>query len=270
MTSPTLAPRPASVEEALLRDIVTDPHDVAARLICADWLEEQGRDGRAELIRAGVRMHDHTDCPTLMRDRVAGRPRPLRCGTCRYCIDRQACERLYVGVDWSRECGLPAGTCYSYSLDPGLDLYLPPSHDSFHFLVRRGFVEAATLPLADWLEHGAELVMRMPLVRVTLSDREPGAVPPVDDWPQELPAWYWFFMARNGQPLHPHWLPRRFRARRLWPLKKAQWRHRVPYFLSHQAAHAALSHACLALARKRAGLPPLPPPPAPAAQESAR
>ncbi|MBY0232680.1 MAG: TIGR02996 domain-containing protein, partial [Gemmataceae bacterium] len=41
-------------EDGLLEAIVSDPEDDLPRLVYADWLEEQGESGRAELIRAGT------------------------------------------------------------------------------------------------------------------------------------------------------------------------------------------------------------------------
>src|SRR5439155_15143566 len=44
-----------TTERALLAAIREDPEDDAARLVYADWLEEQGQADRAELIRVKVR-----------------------------------------------------------------------------------------------------------------------------------------------------------------------------------------------------------------------
>jgi uncharacterized protein (TIGR02996 family) len=48
---------PASVEHtALLRTVVSDPRDNTARLVFADWFEENGEPKRAEFIRLQVEL----------------------------------------------------------------------------------------------------------------------------------------------------------------------------------------------------------------------
>src|SRR5262245_51183155 len=49
------ARRPMSTREALLRAVIDDPEDDAARLVYADWLDEHGEGERAEALRLGVR-----------------------------------------------------------------------------------------------------------------------------------------------------------------------------------------------------------------------
>lgn len=144
-------------EEEFLKPVLAAPEDDAPRLIMADWLDEQGQGDRAEFIRYSCVMASHTDCPVLMKDRAAGRPRPFRCGSCEYCVARQRCDSYKDRFQWTVECGLPFGTPYSYCLDPGLDLYLPPNHEYWHFLLTRGFIESVTCSAEDWLRHAGRV-----------------------------------------------------------------------------------------------------------------
>src|SRR5688572_9549776 len=69
--------------EQLLAGIVSDPHDVALRLIYADWLEENGDAALAGFIRARCALDGHVpdaeEYPTLIEralESLAGRREP--------------------------------------------------------------------------------------------------------------------------------------------------------------------------------------------------
>ena len=152
-----MTPLPAYFVEA----IRANPDDDAPRLAAADWFAENGQPERGELIRAGVAMARHPDCPTLVADRKRGRPNPLRCGTCEYCTPRRACERLsYVRI-WD-------GGPYAYLLgDVGwADIVAEIDQgDCPLFIVWRGFAERmccnASIPL-------------IPLIRTSRKTRSGG------------------------------------------------------------------------------------------------
>lgn len=55
VTIQRLPPRPATVEAALLQDVLAEPYEDAPRLILADWLEDNGNAGRAAFIRYMMR-----------------------------------------------------------------------------------------------------------------------------------------------------------------------------------------------------------------------
>jgi len=166
---------------ALYRGILERPEDDVARLVYADWLEENGgtvscpvcppdegeephpadiicdrchgsrtvSDGQREharFIRDCVWMHaNHTDCPVRLADVKRGRPVPLRCGSCEYCTARRRAEKFYSGHPWLS--GINYAVCFEPSpLDGPM-----PTGPRLTLTVSRGFVSAVTCRLADWV-----------------------------------------------------------------------------------------------------------------------
>jgi uncharacterized protein (TIGR02996 family) len=245
--------------EAFIRAILADPADDTPRLIFADWLTERGSPF-GDYLASAMKMDRHSDCPVLMKDRAAGRPRPMRCGLCDYCTARQRCESC--GYPWV-SAAIPADVPYSYILDPGLDLYLPPSHGSLHFVIRRGFIESVALPCADFLRHAEALFRAQPITRVTLSDRDAGGAyhdgagiafvrrQPSDtrDSPDTLPD---VLFDRLVSPESANFVS-------LHVGDSVGWIE-LKYFPDAADARDALSDSCVAHGRELAGLPPLPAP----------
>lgn len=275
MTTPTTPPAPSTVEDAMLLDIVTDPHDVAVRLVYADWLAERDGPGdreRAEFVQVQCEIAHIEAAGTADPKRgLSGGPFQgweyktppdfLRL------TDLRRRERELLGSEDAtyrlsrRGASVTVATDRSVKLPEWLqrsaDVGEVPALDGMAFTFRRGFIEEVRLPLAAFMEHGAALVTRCPLTRVTLSDREPMQSP---GW-AGVARWHWYTLAKgDGQS---HWLPKEFHPKALWPA--AEWYLSLPHFRTSDAALDALSHACLTLARERAGLPPLPAPPPPEA-----
>jgi uncharacterized protein (TIGR02996 family) len=118
-------------DEVFLQDILAQPEDDAPRLVYADWLEEHGRSERAELIRTQVAL--------------AGMgPGDLR----RWPL--LARERQLVATHGKGWAG-------------------PLRRLVRRWQFRRGFVEAVTLPAADFLRRGEDLFRLAPLRRVRLT-----------------------------------------------------------------------------------------------------
>ena len=154
-----------SLPSFFLAAIRANPDDDAPRLAAADWFAENGQPERGELIRAGVAMARHPDCPTLVADRERGRPNPLRCGTCEYCTPRRACERLsYVRI-WD-------GGPYAYLLgDVGwADIVAEIDQgDCPLFIVWRGFAERVSATAEWWLQHADALLAAHHVTEVRLT-----------------------------------------------------------------------------------------------------
>jgi len=166
---------------ALYRGILERPEDDVARLVYADWLEENGgtvscpvcppdegeephpadiicdrchgsrtvSDGQREharFIRDCVWMHaNHTDCPVRLADVKRGRPVPLRCGSCEYCTARRRAEKFYSGHPWLS--GINYAVCFEPSpLDGPM-----PTWPRLTLTVSRGFVSRVSCRLADWI-----------------------------------------------------------------------------------------------------------------------
>ena len=106
----------------------------------------------------------------------------------------------------------------------------------------RGFVRSLRCDPDVWLRHGPEVVLRQPVLEVTLRGMAPAAV---------SGRWYWRKTMYPDSPAAGANVPH------------ALWHHLCdfPHFVGHAdepLALRALSHACVRWARAEAGLPPYP------------
>ncbi len=135
--------------DGLLQAILDNPGDDGLRLIYADCCEESGDEGHASFIRDCVWMAaNHTDCPVRLQDVKRGRPVPLRCGICDYCVCRRRAEGRYAKMQWI------AGTSYAVAFEPTPldgDMLTGPG---LTLIVRRGFVAEIHTTLAAWMGGG--------------------------------------------------------------------------------------------------------------------
>lgn len=217
--------------DALLLAIVTGPADDAPRLAMADWLEENGQPERAEFVRVQVRL--------------AGVPQYVPRGNG---VETLNGEWLELS---RREAGLWAGYTFAPPMPDGFAGTLggtrPPAARTA--AVRRGFVAAVSCPLADWLTHGPRLVRGHPITDVWASDREPfGWLGGAWGWCRGSPG----LAAPGTTHVVP---PAVWNVIRQPPHVPGGWWKNFP---TPDAAHAALSLALVAWARREAGLPPLP------------
>lgn len=114
-------------------------------------------------------------------------------------------------------------------------------------VVRLGFVETISLPLADFMRHAGELFASQPITGVRLTDREPGQ----SQMHIGMVRWY----ADNPERCRlnsevPFDVYNKLSGPR--PGESTQ-----PYWHTADAAHAALSAAAVTYGRLAAGLPPL-------------
>lgn len=147
---------------AALQRVLAWPDDDGRRLEYADAV---GGD-RGEFVRAQIASATYTDCPVRLADLKGGRPIPLRCGACEYCVNRRRSEEL------SHRFPIlpPVVPAYGFCLDPSpLDGAMPDT-GGVCVAVRRGFVERVTCPAADWLAHGDAILAAHPVTAVTLTD----------------------------------------------------------------------------------------------------
>lgn len=158
--------------DALLRAILANPADDTARLVYADWLDEQGQGERAEFIRVqceiaviaaeeaalgqkGGRksLAEYERC-----DRLAWRRREL-----------ESRERAVLSAHWRAWVPLTEGyVSASYPTATG-ESAPAVEVDGRTYLFRRGFVSHVTCTAADWLAHADALVAAHPVERVTLT-----------------------------------------------------------------------------------------------------
>lgn len=121
---------------------------------------------QAEFIRVQIVCAKYTDCPTRMSDVNRGRPVPLRCGHCEYCLNRRRSEALSHKFSLLPE-SVPA---YGFCLDPTpFDGDMPPSR-GIVVSVSRGFVDSVTCSAQTWLAHADELTRTHPIREVQIPE----------------------------------------------------------------------------------------------------
>lgn len=145
---------------ALLRAILADPDDDTVRLVAADFLEENGDRDRAVFIR--------TQC-ALARLEADGLGESAEARDLRYK------ERLFTGplaharLFWAAEA-CPELVTITPPDRRAAPLALPQVQGAERLVWRRGFVDEARCPAAEWLKHGVAVRGRQPVREVTLSD----------------------------------------------------------------------------------------------------
>lgn len=234
----------ADTGASLLRAVLADPASDDARLIYADYLDEQGEADRAEFVRVQVELAreypGHTDHPEYASEGWHRRDveRNGECPGCRL-LDRQ--NELWAAVSpafaapTDRLVRRPRTILVSYPLAPAVTYWLGHQtrpgigpEDELNLLVCRGFVSEIRLPLAAFLEHARDLFSRHPVQDVVISD----AV------------------------VHPSGGNDTYYLGGLGRFPKEYWR-RLDGLPSVRAVRDAVSDVCLHWGRSLVGLPPL-------------
>jgi uncharacterized protein (TIGR02996 family) len=125
-----------SADEPFLRDISMNPEDDTVRLVYADWLEDHGQAGRAELIRVQIALAvppDGLDEYRALRARESA------------LLDRHGKEWFAPLKQWGVRT----------------------------WVLRRGLVERVTLPARRFLEHAEQLLALAPIHTVLLTGVRP-------------------------------------------------------------------------------------------------
>jgi uncharacterized protein (TIGR02996 family) len=148
-----------------LQAIIEEPDNDAHRLIYADWLEEQGKDERAELIRVQLelaRFRSHYDAPRdlLLRD-----------------------NRLQMA-----HRGALLAPFLDLGLTPCVDQYCYGEDLGISFIFRRGFVEEievwGSAAARQFVQHGVAIFALTPLRHLRFWARSPchyvGPFDPID------------------------------------------------------------------------------------------
>jgi uncharacterized protein (TIGR02996 family) len=215
--------------DILLRNVLTDPADNTARLVYADWLEENGQGERAHFIR------DQINGPY-------GWKKPLA-----------AQMRDWFGVWWARRIASQKGRVGKTAnlglapLNTPADLRHKP--DWGFVDVRRGFTESVTLKLTTFENVFKKLFLSQPVEFVKLMDKQP--------YTDEDDTSY---LEAGDEGWHRHHVPAwlfhthlaEFGKRCLGEGKR--YRVRFP---DYTTGAQALSHALTNYARKQVGLPKL-------------
>ena len=213
--------------DELLAQILAEPERDDLRLIFADWLEENGDGERAEFIRVQIELARLGPVGQEASDMLIGGPiqalrrreRALRLG----CGRRTLMGHVTNQAVWS-------------GFDDSLYAALRPDY-------RRGFVAEITCTLDNWRTHGPTIVRCQPVEWVRISDREP--------WAADIGRFSWWLDIGPLADYHEQsnvlkdifkLLPDGIRGRRLV----------CEVYDSPEAAHEALSTACLKWAKKDA------------------
>lgn len=148
----------ATEEAGFLAAICADPGDDTARLVYADWLQEHGREERAEFIRVQVWLWANPSCGSCTGSEwSAGKP-------CHECKDREerrgrVALRLFARYSWREFAG------------PAINIVPDGARWDDHIQYARGFVESVTCASADWLAHGDAILAQHPVTAVRLTTR---------------------------------------------------------------------------------------------------
>lgn len=138
-------------EQGFLAAIRANPADDTARLVYADWLQENGQEARAEFIRVQVELAKIDPRASLL-DHVKFDALTRR-------------ERNLWNAENNVRTWWPVG-------NPPLSVRINSSPanefeaDRFA-LIRRGFIESVRCPAADWLAHGDAIRAAHPVTKVT-------------------------------------------------------------------------------------------------------
>jgi len=210
---------------ALLRAVCLDPDDVVARLVYADWLEQEAGDQeRGEFVRVQIRLAELRE----HKHPRQGGPRGQTLPACRLCDEMEELEsreRELLGSPVCRHC----------------EWHAPLAHGGWEWDFRRGFVEAVACTLDAWERHGPAAVLAQPVRAVRLSDRGPTHIdrePGFGPWTWTLPL-----AAHSARPEY-----------RRASLPQAIYDLCNGWYPTEQDALDALSRACVAWARRKAGL----------------
>lgn len=211
-------------QQALLRAILLSPDDDTARLVYADWLEENGDEQSAQAIRWHV-----SNPHPFVRDSQAGRWRTKK-----------------------RIRPSPPAHFWNY-----LNRFLSGPMPAVS--VNRGFAWSASMPLKEFMEQAAALFSAHPITAVTLTDRLALSVGLIANSVYRV----WFRDDTVTQSMWPNfrnYLPATIFDRltggdltRNSP-GVAELRRYPVYQFPHESD---LSQACVAYGRSLAGLPPL-------------
>ena len=209
-------------QQALLRAILLNPADDVARLVYADWLQENGDEEYAEFIRVSVEIATLCQANRNGLGTHESGIRQSELFTREAVLSRTVYPRhMYPVFDWLKAVGIDYGNC----------------------VFNRGdFLAGVSCTLSQFMEHAKSLFSAHPVTAVILADRHP------HDWTDdfEIPnrgvfSWYTdsIFAAAS--------LPFEVMGRR------GESDHNT-----REEALDWLSARCVAYGRYLAGLPPLP------------
>lgn len=273
------------LHDAFLRAVLEEPADDAARVAFADWLMERddpALQARGSFVAVQMELARLPDCPTKEQEPFA------------FILCRLGCPRCVLRRRERELAGYWEGTSESRHFVRGLldwnDVcrrewgFLPP--EDWRHTFRRGFVEEIALTCEMFLGgpcphcegtgnrrvvrvtktcpfcagtgrtpgHAEQLFRTQPVLRVTLSDREPVRAWRTDGGGNSgHEPWVW---REPGSWPEAHSMPNALNGVIKYD-EVPHWHDGNPAFDSREGALAFMSKLCVALGRGRAGLPTL-------------
>lgn len=159
----------ADTGAGLLRAILASPEEDTARLVYADWLEENGHVQRAEFIRVQIaiaRSSPADQCPQCYAIDHGGQRTngPCRCEPAFRALRRREDDLFKFNTAWSGWWGAPARRDVVRARD-----LAPERGYLIGSLFVRGFVEQMRCSSVRWLAHADAIVAGHPVTRVALT-----------------------------------------------------------------------------------------------------
>jgi len=199
-----------SERESFMRAICDNPDDDTVRLAFSDWLEENDGENQAEYIRLGIKVArlEKEECENRVRRHSDSRfSRPVRCGSCAFCTAMLRLAQLQL---------VPGATdrlSFSYYHTAESPNVSPPNSRWTTIYFRRGFPWLVVLPHQALTVLNAREILRYPVTKIRLSDKEPAQVNAADrDWGGS--EWTWFLgnaLAETSRNHIPMWLAGRLK-----------------------------------------------------------
>jgi uncharacterized protein (TIGR02996 family) len=148
--------------EAFLAAVAAAPDDDLPRLVAADWLEESGDADRAEFIRLQCELALPGDPDRAERLRTR---------------EREFLNSPAAAWLWAVEACPNIVTTTFDPMAPPLRSFA--IHNANRVKFRRGFPAEVSCSAREWLDHGAGVVPRQPVVSVTLTQCDDL---PIENW----------------------------------------------------------------------------------------
>jgi len=232
--APVPVEKPMTHADAFLAAIIAEPDDDALRLIFADYLDDHGQPERAEFIRVQCKLAKLEAQEVVPVYESAVNRAAIFNAVLDYQREqlRQRERELLFAANSN---GTHTNRCAWF--EPFRKFCLvTQERDGWEF--RRGFVESVTLSAADFYQHAAALFRAAPLTAVRLANLKPQRA-------TNGSSFNWYSAPVGGIP---YWIRQDlFQCLPLWMGQYAM------NYSTAEAAHAALSQACVAFGRKAAG-----------------
>lgn len=245
-------------QQALIRAICLEPADDTARLVYADWLQDNGEENRAEFIRLSCElsrvsfevdefcMNCYGGGGVPVKDKESGKYRKMPCWNCHNKLC-ESCQSLFqdnASNWWKNLPGTSRGVIVSKSR-----LCSILGGNGWQWFINRGFVSRVKMPCSDLLGHAEIIFCLQPIDQVKLTDRR------TKD--NQRPPYHWAASIKRNDDTKPGQIGTNFLP---WSVAKylrgkVEITHQYLWtYRQMQEADDDLNQACVQYGRERAGL----------------